>query len=471
MAGSSRTLFARLRSRRLAVGLIACSIAYAVVGTLVPQVSGGSSRAVDQWQLAHPWLAPVTRALGLHSAFSSPIFLTLAALLAIATTLCAWERTRSALALLRRAGSVSEAEVRRLQEHPGLRIPASAPAETALPAAERELRRLRLRVRRGPKVLEASSGRLGLVGSPVFHWTLALLFLTIGVGRLTRAEGTIALPLGYAKQDVADSYEHQAAGPLYLGHSGLTLVATDLRPYKDPSGQDRGISPVIALSRGGVLLARQRVYPNNPLRDGALMIHATDYGLAPVVSAESSGTVLKAEELVDFDESRPSGTSPATFDLNDGAGNRIVTVSLEVPLDRFGGQRVQVMPKRPTVLAAVTAPGAQETTFTLAVGQSRQLPGGIRLTLDRVVYFARVDIADDWSVYPIYLLFALAAIAVSASVTLPYRRVVVLAVEDGDGLALHAVLRHSHGAPLFAERVEAALRAAAETAPPEEETA
>jgi hypothetical protein len=61
-------------------------------------------------------------------------------------------------------------------------------------------------------------------------------------------------------------------------------------------------------------------------------------------------------------------------------------------------------------------------------------------------------------VYPIYAIFVIAAIGLSLAIFTPCRSVRFLLVEQGDRIIVHAEARHARKDPLFAERVEAALR-------------
>jgi hypothetical protein len=458
-----RALIARLRSRGLAVGLIAAVIVYSMVGTMLPQATtttGG--RNVGLWQQAHPVLAMFTRALGLHRAYSSPLFLLLLGVLAASTIACAWERTRLALRRFRASGRVSEGDARRLEKSPPIVIPLTSANEAdAIDRAADALRRLRLRVRTGPKIVEASSTRLGLLGSPLFHWTLVALFAVILLGRLSRAEGILALPLGYPRQDIAAAYETVSHGPLYAGHSKLSLLLTDLGPYTDSGGVDRGVSPVVELLRDGRVLRRQRVYPNNPLRYGSLLIHANTDGLAVMMSVESSQAAqpLPERDMLRFDAS-PEGIASSRFDVQDASGAVRDAISVTVPLDRKGGQPRLAPPVVPRVVLSIRS-GGVETTAVVVKGASTTLPTGEKVRLDDLVYFEAVSVADDWSIYPLYLLFALVSLTVSVAVLMPYRRVLVSTRVNDGARELVALPMHARGDPLFAEQIEQALRDAA----------
>lgn len=452
-----------LRSRRLAVGLIVGIIGYSVVGTLLPQY-GGRVSDVAGWQSTHPALAVVTRLLDLHNAYSAPLFLALVGLLTLSTGVCAWERTRASLHAWRSAGRVTPGEAARLKSRPDLVVPVEGlePAE-AMDRTEAALRRGRFAVRRGPALIEASAGRPGLLGSPLFHWTVMLLLVVIALGRLTRADGAIGVPLGGSVVDEASSYGNLHAGPLYPGHSGLRLAASDLVfDFVDPSGYARGPSPVVSLARGAAVVASQRVYPNNPLRYRTLLIHMDGYGMAAVLSAETSSGKEEARttSLIDYSGSERSGSTSARVDIG-GLGSPGYGAIVTVPVDKSGGQLVERLPADQRAEVSLTnGSGVMGKPVTLRVGESLPLTGGYRLKLASLGYYARLSIADDWSIYPIYLLFVAAAAAISLSVFVLYRRVLVFAREDGDGHVLAAVGRHGRGDPLFMARVEETIRQA-----------
>ncbi len=469
-----RSPLRRLGSRTTAIWLLAGVAACAILGAVVPQVSLAGSGAVAQWQARYPLLSPVARALGLFDVFNSLPFLLLVAWLALSTAACAWERGVAAFGAFARAGSVSEADVRRLRERPQRVVPVAAGREDeALDALARSLRRMRLSVRHGPKLLSARTGRFRLLGSPLFHATLALLFLVIGLGRLGRCEGVLQVPVGSTVTDSAESYARANESPLCLGHSGLGVGASDLVfEYTDRDGVPRGASPVVTLyARDGRQLAGHHVYPNAPLRHGSLLVHMAGYGLAPVFSLESTGgsVISTAHAFVDFDASKASGTTPAGLEVTGADDSVRHDLRVVVPADRTPEGVVGRVPRDGRVEVSVASDEGTGPPVTLRPGEALTLPEGARLRLVSIGYYARLDVADDWSVYPMYLLFALAAAAVSASLWMPYRTVRALLADGAGGPELRAAVSDRRGDPLFAERVEAALREAAGREPAEKE--
>ena len=425
---ASRVLRA-LRSRELALALLLLLAVFSLLGTL-----------------------------GVDFVYSSLPFYALAGLLLAATAVCAWERTRAAWRRLGRLGHVSAPVLGRLKERPGtvVRAPPTedrSPEETMADAG-RGMRALGLRVSVGPRLLEASSGRWALLGSPVFHWSLAALILFVALGQLTRAEGFVGVPIGSSVTDATESYRMLDEGPLYPGHSGLRIEATDMVLSYIDGDVDRGAAPIVSLYDGDDLVASQRVYPNNPLRHGSLLIHMNDYGLSPLVVLQGPDGRERAREafIADYDEERPEGVEPVEFDLTSDGGASLPVVLQLVAASEDEESRIDV---------TITDPELGFPTKTsVGVGEPLELPGGELLIVEDVGFYARLSIADDWSVPYLYLLFALTTITVTVAVLVPHRRVLVLWHEGPGGAALHVDARHSRGSPVFAARVEGALRSA-----------
>ncbi|MDH4140015.1 MAG: cytochrome c biogenesis protein ResB [Coriobacteriia bacterium] len=420
-----RSLLRTLRSRRLAVWLLVGLAAWSVLGT------------------------------GLKGLFGSPLFVVLVGILLASTTLCAWERTRGSWREYRRIGVVSESRLKLLLERPAASIPVGK--ETALAEAARALRAKRLGVRQDANLVVATGGRWGLFGSPLFHWSLALLIAVVALGQLTRAEGFIGIPEGETRIDEADSYRGLEEGSMYPSHSGLEIGVEDLQVGYVVDGIDRGAAPIVTLARDGQVVAEQRVYPNNPLRYGRLLIHMQAYGFAPVLALQDpDGTEVGRETfLVDFDDSAPGGLTAVDFELVDAEGmadRYWGRLTLSLPED--GGSRgraVFELHEYDTVVA----------TQEVQAGESIDLPAGGRLVLASVGRYARLSIVDDWSVPFLYSLLALALIGVALATFSPYRKVWAMLVEEGDGgVRLNISAKHWRGSPTFAESIIAAVEAA-----------
>lgn len=414
--------------------------------------------------------------LGWRGLVSSPVFVAAVAALGVATAACAWERTAQASRRWR-ATSARRFPSRALDERPtvALRAPAGLDAEKAREDLTARLRGLRLRVGRRDEPaggFVAERGRMGLWGSPVFHVGLAALLIVVAAGRASRSEGRVALPLDVAVRDEAASYQRLTRGPLARGLSGLELVATDLVLDHRSGEVSVGPAPLITLRRGGVAgaqatLARRRVFPNSPLRYGSLLIHFLDHGLAPELELTGPGGDLlgAVRGLSEFDPHRDSGTSATGFRLTAGGGGQEYDGTVEVVADRVrapGGGPAGVltrMPARPRVLVRLTPVGrpGDETTQTLALGRAMRLPDGSTLTFTDIRYLARVTVANDWSVMPLYALFAVALAGVSVAIALPYRVAYGRVQEGADGIGARILIAGGRDGGLFGRTVVEAL--------------
>ena len=426
-----------LRSRKLAVWLIAIFIAYTAFATITAK--GGD------------YGAP----------YSHPIFIAIAALLTLATAACAWERTAAAYRVWRRGGGASTGFVERLRDRPqiAVKLEGVAPVDELLESVSHELHRIGLRVRPGRDRVVASTGRLGLIGSPVFHWSLVLLFVFVGLGQLTRSEGLMGIPIGSSRLDAADAYGRVDEGPLHNpGFTGLTLRVPEIDLAYVVGGIDRGPSPVVEVYDGSELIERRRVYPNSPLRYRSLLIHSNNYGLAAKFVLESDGVPTSVEVLYDFKEGSASAGNVTPLALT--RSGSIMEFESSVALEKVGRAWVWDIPKKPAIAWALAESG-ETTSGVLQLGESVDLGDGGALRLESVTHYARLSVVDDWSVTPIYILFVLAGIGLTLALLLPTKTVWVMLVETDEGRWLHARTRQPRGDRVFPGRVDEALSLAA----------
>jgi hypothetical protein len=455
-----------LRSRRLAVSLIAFLAAYSIVVTLVPR-GAPTSPAVRAWASANPALEAVVGPLGLHRAYASPLFLAFALLLVACTSACSIERTQRALKISGGMRESAENALEHLRTRPQA-VVAVVPGidpQKGLAEAATGIARLGLQVRPGPEAVEALSGRWGIFGSPVFHWSIVALMVVAAAGQATRAEGFVGIPMGDRVPDVRGSYLQITEGPLFGSRfTGVEFVASDLLRNYTAGGVEFGPSPVITAYSGGTEVASGRVYPNSPLRVGALMVHMADFGPAAVVALESYGGAEVGRDVFMLDRSTEtsSGTGPRSFSFAGAAGVAPFEARIQVVIGRSpAGAPPGAGVGRAVVETATAGSGAFGPPVTLAVGEFLPLPGGGRLRLADVKDWVRVSVANDWSVTPLYVLFCIAIAALAVAVLVPARRVALMLVKTKAGWSLHADTWHSRKDPMFRTRVAQVLREAA----------
>ncbi len=464
MAALFRRIVTFLRSRRLAVSLIAAVAIYGILATLVPR-GAPSDPAVSAWAAAYPTAEAIAAPLGMHRAFSSPLFLSLVLLLAASTTACAVERTRRAIRLvksLRR--DPAEAVIERLTLHPEAAVHVSSAelSDVVLGRVASGLRSQGLRISRTEGLVGARAGILGLFGSPVFHWSIVLLMLVTAAGQATRSEGFMALPLNQTTPEIHSSYLSVVEGPLFgERHTGVNLVMTELDRDFVKDGVKFGASPYVKVTRNAQPVAEGWVHSNSPLRAGTLMVHMAAFGPVVTLAVESPGGGEVAREVfpLDLSEDASMAIAPQVFNLADESGVPGLTARVVVlPKDPLGGAGAQ---SRAQLETAPVGSSDFGPAVIVPVGETLDLSGGRRLRVVSVSDWARVSVANDWSVPYVYGLLILATLGLTVAVLVPARRASVLLVETPEGRSLHVGTWHDKRDPMFKKRVLMAVTSAA----------
>lgn len=428
-------LLALLRSRRLAIWLLLACVAWAVAGSAVPQLSRDGASSVAEWRVDHPVLAVPVGALGLHAAWTAPVFLAAMTLLAVSTGACAFERTRWAWRAIRAGSQLTESRRAVLRENPALSVETGdLGIGASLEAAEAVLRRWGYRVETsGGDALAAMKGRHGPLGSPVFHWSLTALFVVVALGTLTRSEGLMGVPVGGQLPNRAEEYGRLERGPLYSDrYAGLVIAVTEMASGQVRDGVTIGSIPRVRLLAGETVVAEQDVYANSPLRYGSLMVHLNGEGLVAFVGMTApDGTVLPVRRAYfDVDPSRSSGFSQAKFTYTGTNGRMDVVLE---PSPRASDDEA------PKVAVAFTGPSGESTSVVVPVDTPVDTAAGTLVVRDPGVY-ARLSVVDDASVYPIYTLFAVGLAGLGVAIMMPRRRLWVLAHASAEGdVVLHVM--------------------------------
>jgi cytochrome c biogenesis protein len=438
-----------LGSARLATWLLVVVGIWSMLGSLVPQ-GGPLESAVKAWAASNPLAESVVSAIGLHRAFSSPFFLACVLVLGLCTALCAWRRTKAAIGKGRTLRQAAPADRQSLTELHDLGIdcdPALS-GEEVLSLASGTLEHLGIKTKRHDEVLAAVSSPWSVWGSPIFHWALLALILTLAGGQLLRAHGLMGVAVGQTKADAPDSYGVISAGPLYDWSRVQRSIRVDaVEPDFVSDGIDRGPTPTVSLLDGeGNVIVTQRVYPNATLKSGSLTIYPVTYGLSTTLATVSTAGVEtgRGTLFVDFSAETTSGTTPVYhLNLTDKAGNLRYTISTTVPLDRRGGAFVEAVPAQPTARVVVSAPDGKPVLIrTVSSGEQMVLPGiGGSLRLDDVGYYARLQIVDDWSIPLLYAGLFVALAGLTLAVVARQQIVLATVVEGSEGVKLVAKVR------------------------------
>lgn len=421
-----------LASRRVAVWLLVAFVVYAAVASAIPQGALDSEEVVA-WAAAHPVIAPFVGAIGLHAAFVHPVFIVLAAWLALATCACALERTRWALRQRVRADAVSGAALDRLREKraAAIELTTALSLEEAQDRAENALRSLRLKtVTHGPAV-SGRTGTMSLLGSPLFHWSLAALFVVVSIGQLTRSEGLMGIVAGESKADIPASYGILDKGPLHGDLSGLIITVTRMERDLVVNGVSFGPTPYVEVRDGERLLDGHYVRANAPLRAGGLLIHMAGYDRAALLSVTDGESTESLEIFLDA-EKGTGVTQPVRMSVGSADARKELVVTPAESSD-------------PAIEIDWKSAGTPKSAV-LRAGESVDVDGA-RVTADRLTTYARLSVVDDWSVWPIYVLFGLALLGIGVAVLVPARSALVLIDRRGVTLDVFIQARHMRSDP------------------------
>lgn len=443
-----------LTSTYLAIGLLVFIGVWSMVATAVAQ-GLPSVTAVVAWAAAHPLVEPLVRALGLHQAFTAPLFILSVVLLGLSTALCAWRRTKVAISRARALRTAATADERSLIERHDLEIecdPDLSPSQV-LSIASDTLERLGIKTRRRENLLTAVSSPWSVWGSAVFHWALLATVLVILVGQLQRSDGLMGLAVGQTKADAPASYGVLTAGPLHDWTSVHRSIRLDaLEPDFKTRGIDVGAVPTVSVLDGaGNVIVAQRVYPNNMLHAGSLSINAPGVGLSVALSLvdPSGAQIARAVQLVDFSQTAPEGTVPAEpLALTDKAGKATMIVRVTVPLDREGGHFGEWIPKQPAARVVVTATdGTPIVNRVVTKGQDVALPGGGAVRLDNVGWYSRLSLVDDWTTPLLYAVLGIGLVGLTMTTVARQQLVLATATDGPDGPKLAVRIRLWRSAP------------------------
>lgn len=266
---------------------------------------------------------------------------------------------------------------------------------------------------------------------------------------------------GHAVTDEASAYGRVDEGPWHTDFTGYEIGVEPGMLLSFMDGEvDRGASPTVTVSAGGEELARQRVYPNNPLRYGPLTIHANEWGYgATYALLDTEGNELAGQALIDR---APDSTATVPFVTGyvDEQGSTVVSMTLDMAPAVEGAQGD---PSRRRIRVIAEIPGSSRVETVAAAGEMLEIGEGISLRIDTLDFYARLSVVDDWSVSWMYALFVLACASVSVSVLVPYRVVrILLDTGEGDTPVLRMTARHGRGSPEFAARLREALEAGVE---------
>jgi cytochrome c biogenesis protein ResB len=434
----------------------------AFVGTLVPQGPPTAPKVVA-WTASNPAAAAFVRGAGLHSAYATWYFLAGALLLSASTAVCAWQRTSVAMkrfGLCRRL-RLSKGTVGYIKSDYAVRVGADSFGPQGLAQVGSSLGKSGLKLTERDGSLVSASWPYFALGSALFHWCLLLLFCALFAGALLRSDGLMGVPVGETRPDAPESYGILRVGPLHQWPgTRRTIGVEDLKLAYSVDGMDRGPAPLVVVRDDkGKVLARQFVYPNAPLKMGALIVHPNDYGLSVAFALVGADGVERdrSTQLVDFPVNNTGPAGPADIVLTGDSPEAQIEVTVTVPLERRGASTLRAIPSTPSAMFEYASHNGKAGSETLMPGQELTLPDGSKIRLLKVGYYARLSVVDDPTVPAVYISLVAGLVGLTIALLGTQRAVVLTLVRDDDGARIDVTARLWRNPGISSAQLKAAL--------------
>jgi cytochrome c biogenesis protein len=430
----ARWAWRQLTSMRTALILLFLLALAAIPGSIIPQRDVDAA-AVSRWEQAHPDLAPVYDKLGLFSVYDSVWFSAIYILLMISLVGCIVPRTRVYWRGMRARPPKAPRHLSRLPEARTFELDEEPAA--VLDRARAVLRRKRYRVDAHPGTtggdgsVAAERGYLREAGNLLFHVSLLVVLVGFALGSLYGYKGGVIVVNGQGFSNSLSQYDDFAPGALFGAddlepfafnvddfhvdflregeQAGMpTEFSADLSYTETPGGPEKkydlAVNHPLALDGGSVFLVGHGYAPRVTVRDGeGNVAYRGPVIFLPQDSSFASFGVIKVPDALP-DQLGFEGLFLPTygFSMETGPYSRFPdaldpVMSLlpyrgDLGLDTGEPQSVYELDKDD--LEVVQKPGGGDFRVDIALGQTKQLPGGGSITFDGLDRWVKLQISD-----------------------------------------------------------------------------
>jgi cytochrome c biogenesis protein len=251
----------------------------AIPGSLFPQRSQNPIQ-VKQYFIDNPTLAIWLDRLSLFNVYSSPWFSAIYLLLFISLIGCVLPRSISHLKAIGAVPTLTPKYLDRMEYFTEIK-------KVDLDLAEAKLRKMRFRVRRDENSISAEKGYARESGNLLFHLSLVLILIAIGVGSLFGSKGDAILNVGDRFINTPTSYDILGFGK-YQAEDSLPPFALTIKDFKaeyDPTTNaplDYTLT-VLAANPVGSQEKTEIIKVNKPLTYGSTKVYLQANGYSPIV--------------------------------------------------------------------------------------------------------------------------------------------------------------------------------------------
>jgi cytochrome c biogenesis protein len=261
----------------------------AIPGSLFPQRSQNPLQ-VKQYFIDNPTLANWLDRFSLFNVYSSPWFSAIYLLLFISLIGCVLPRSIGHLKAIGAAPTITPKYLDRMEHFTEIK-------KVDLDLVEAKLRKMRFRIRRDSNSISAEKGYARESGNLLFHLSLVLILIAVGIGSLFGSKGDAIVNLGDRFINTPTSYDILGFGK-YQAEDSLppfSLTIKDFKAEYDPvtnAPLDYTLT-VLAANPAGSKENTEIIKVNKPLTFGSTKVFLQANGYSPIVIVkDKSGKVV-----------------------------------------------------------------------------------------------------------------------------------------------------------------------------------
>ena len=284
-----RWCWRQLTSMRTALILLLLLAVAAIPGSLFPQRSQNPIQ-VKQFFAENPETAIWLDRLSLFNVFSSPWFSAIYLLLFISLLGCVLPRSIEHLKAIGAKPPLTPKYLDRMEFYTEIK-------KIDLDKVEKFLRKKHFRIRRDENSISAEKGYARETGNLLFHLSLVLILLAVGIGSLLGSRGDAIVNVGDRFINTPTSYDILSFGK-YQAEDSLppfSLTVTDFKAEYDPvtnAAIDYELT-VLTANPAGSKEIKKIIKVNQPLAYGSTKIYLQANGYSPIVIVrDKSGKII-----------------------------------------------------------------------------------------------------------------------------------------------------------------------------------
>ena len=284
-----RWCWRQLTSMRTALILLLLLAVAAIPGSLFPQRSQNPIQ-VKQFFAENPETAIWLDRLSLFNVFSSPWFSAIYLLLFISLIGCVLPRSIEHLKAIGAKPPLTPKFLDRMEFYTEIK-------KIDLDKVEKFLRKKHFRIRRDENSISAEKGYARETGNLLFHLSLVLILLAVGIGSLLGSRGDAIVNVGDRFINTPTSYDILSFGK-YQAEDSLppfSLTVTDFKAEYDPvtnAAIDYELT-VLTANPAGSKETKKIIKVNQPLAYGSTKIYLQANGYSPIVIVrDKSGKII-----------------------------------------------------------------------------------------------------------------------------------------------------------------------------------